>query len=231
MSFSSSRLSLLDRGFIYALAHIRGGGDMGRAWKEDGRMLKKKNTFTDFIACAEHLIAEKYTSADKLTIEGGSAGGLLIGAVVNMRPDLFKAALALVPFVDVMNTMLDPSLPLTVGEYLEWGNPNGKVSYDYMKSYCPYTNVSKLNYPNILVRVGLNDPRVGYWEGTKWAARLREMKTDANQVLMKINMGAGHGGASGRYSRLRETAFNYAYILSQHGLTSIETKPPGDWKK
>ncbi|HLF14111.1 MAG TPA: S9 family peptidase, partial [Bacteroidota bacterium] len=231
VSFSSSRLSLLDRGFVYALAHIRGGGDMGRDWKDDGRMLKKKNTFTDFIACAEHLIAEKYTSAEKLTIEGGSAGGLLIGAVVNMRPDLFKAALALVPFVDVMNTMLDPSLPLTVGEYLEWGNPNEKASYDYMKSYCPYTNVAKQNYPNILVRVGLNDPRVGYWEGTKWAARLRDMKTGANRVLMKINMGAGHGGASGRYSRLRETAFNYAYILSQHGLTSLETKPPGDWKK
>ncbi len=231
VSFSSSRLSLLDRGFIFALAHIRGGGDMGRDWKDDGRMMKKKNTFTDFIACAEHLVAEKYTSPAKMTIEGGSAGGLLIGAVVNMRPDLFKAALALVPFVDVMNTMLDPSLPLTVGEYLEWGNPNEKAAYEYMKSYCPYTNVSAQNYPNILVRVGLNDPRVGYWEGAKWAARLREKKTDANQIVMKINMGAGHGGASGRYSRLRETAFNYAYILSQHGLTSIATKPPGDWKK
>jgi oligopeptidase B len=231
VSFSSARLSLLDRGFIYALAHIRGGGDMGRDWKEDGRLMHKKNTFTDFIACAEHLIAEKYTSAGKITIEGGSAGGLLIGAVVNMRPDLFKAALALVPFVDVMNTMLDPTLPLTVGEYLEWGNPNEKAAYDYMKSYSPYENVSAQNYPEILVRVGLNDPRVGYWEGTKWAARLREMKTDKNRILVKVNMGAGHGGASGRYSRLREVAFNYAYVLSQHGLTSLETKPPADWKK
>ena len=148
-----------------------------------------------------------------------------------MRPDLFKAALALVPFVDVMNTMLDPTLPLTVGEYLEWGNPHEKAAYEYMKSYSPYDNVSAQKYPNILVRVGLNDPRVGYWEGTKWAARLRERKTDANQVLMKINMGAGHGGASGRYSRLREVAFNYAYVLSQHGMTSLETKPPADWKK
>jgi oligopeptidase B len=231
VSFSSARLSLLDRGFIYALAHIRGGGDMGRDWKEDGRLMKKKNTFTDFIACAEHLVAEKYTSADKLTIEGGSAGGLLIGAVVNMRPDLFKAALALVPFVDVMNTMLDPTLPLTVGEYLEWGNPNEKAAYEYMKSYSPYDNVTAQAYPEILVRVGLNDPRVGYWEGTKWAARIREMKTDNNRILVKVNMGAGHGGASGRYSRLREVAFNYAYVLSQHGLTSLETKPPADWKK
>jgi oligopeptidase B len=231
VSFSSSRLSLLDRGFIYALAHIRGGGDMGRDWKEDGRLMHKKNTFTDFIACAEHLIAQKYTSADKLTIEGGSAGGLLIGAVVNMRPDLFKAALALVPFVDVMNTMLDPTLPLTVGEYLEWGNPNEKAAYEYMKSYSPYENVKAQNYPEILVRVGLNDPRVGYWEGTKWAARLREMKTDHNRVLVKVNMGAGHGGASGRYSRLREVAFNYAYVLSQHGLTSLEATPPGAWTK
>jgi len=231
VSFSSSRLSLLDRGFICALAHIRGGGDMGRDWKEDGRLMHKKNTFTDFIACAEHLIAEKYTSPEKLTIEGGSAGGLLIGAVVNMRPDLFKAALALVPFVDVMNTMLDPTLPLTVGEYLEWGNPHEKAAYDYMRSYSPYENVSAQKYPEILVRVGLNDPRVGYWEGTKWAARIREMKTDHNRVLLKVNMGAGHGGASGRYSRLREVAFNYAYVLSQHGLTSLEPTPSADWKK
>jgi oligopeptidase B len=231
VTFSSSRLSLLDRGFTFALAHIRGGGDMGRDWKDDGRMFKKKNTFTDFIACAEHLIAEKYTSPDKLTIEGGSAGGLLMGAVLNMRPDLFRAAVAVVPFVDVMNTMLDATLPLTVGEYLEWGNPNEKASYDYMKSYCPYTNVTAQAYPNMLVRVGLNDPRVGYWEGTKWVARLRDRKTDDNVIMMKINMGAGHGGLSGRYSRLRETAFNYAYILSQVGLTSLDTAPEQEWKK
>jgi oligopeptidase B len=231
VTFSSSRLSLLDRGFTFALAHIRGGGDMGRDWKDNGRMLMKKNTFIDFIACAEHLIAEKYTSTEKLTIEGGSAGGLLVGAVLNMRPDLFRAAVAQVPFVDVMNTMLDASLPLTVGEYLEWGNPNEKLYYDYMKSYCPYTNVTEQDYPNMLIRVGLNDPRVGYWEGTKWAARLRDRKTDNNQILMKINMGAGHGGKSGRYSRIRETAFNYAYVLSQVGLSSLETAPESDWKK
>jgi len=231
VSFSSSRLSLLDRGFTFALAHIRGGGDMGRDWKDDGRMFKKKNTFTDFIACAEHLIAEKYTSTEKLTIEGGSAGGLLMGAVVNMRPDLFRAAVAQVPFVDVLNTMLDASLPLTVGEYLEWGNPNEKESYDYMKSYCPYSNVTAQAYPNMLVRVGLNDPRVGYWEGTKWVARLRDRKTDENVIMMKINMGAGHGGRSGRYSRIRERAFNYAYILSQVGLSSLEMAPGKEWKK
>ena len=230
-TFSSNRLPLLDRGVIYAIASIRGGGELGEPWRDAGRMMNKITTFTDFIASAEFLIAQKYTSSKGLVIQGGSAGGMLMGAATNMRPDLFKAVIAQVPFVDILNTMLDATLPLTTSEYVEWGNPNEKPAYDYMKSYCPYTNVGKHPYPNILVRVGLNDPRVGYWEGTKWAARLREMKTDANQVIVKVNMGAGHGGASGRYTRLREAAFNYAYILSQHGMTSIATKPPGDWKK
>jgi oligopeptidase B len=219
VTFSSNRLSLLDRGVAFAIAHIRGGGDVGREWYEDGKMLKKKNTFTDFIACAEHLINQKYTSSDRLTIEGGSAGGLLMGAVTNMRPDLFKAVVAQVPFVDVLNTMLDASIPLTVGEYLEWGNPNEKEFYFYMKSYCPYTNVSAQKYPNILAKVGLNDPRVAYWEGAKWVAKLREMKTDNNTILLKVNFGTGHGGSSGRYERLREIAFDYAYILAQNGIT------------
>ena len=218
-TFSSNRLSLLDRGITYAIAHIRGGGDVGREWYDDGKLLKKMNTFTDFIACAEHLIKEKYTASDRLTIEGGSAGGLLVGAVTVMRPDLFKAVVAQVPFVDVLNTMLDASLPLTVGEYLEWGNPNERESYFYMKSYCPYTNVKAQAYPNILVKVGLNDPRVSYWEGTKWVARLRELKTDKNNLMLKVNFGTGHGGASGRYDRLREIAYDYAFILSQHNIS------------
>lgn len=218
VTFSSNRLSLLDRGVVIALAHVRGGGDMGKEWHDDGKMLKKKNTFTDFIACAEHLLAQKFTSRDRLTIEGGSAGGLLMGAVTNMRPDLFKAVVAQVPFVDVINTMLDESLPLTIGEYLEWGNPNEKEYYEYIKSYCPYSNVRAESYPNILVKVGLNDPRVGYWEGTKWVAKLRDLKIDNNTILLKANMGTGHGGASGRYDRLREIAFDYAYILSQYGI-------------
>ncbi len=217
-TFSSNRLSLLNRGFIFAIAHIRGSGDMGREWYDDGKLLNKRNTFTDFISCAEYLIEKKYTSKEHLTIEGGSAGGLLMGAVTNMRPDLFKAVLAQVPFVDVMNTMLDASLPLTTGEYLEWGNPNEKIAYEYMKSYCPYTNVMPQLYPNLLVKVGLNDPRVGYWEGTKFAAKIRSMKTDINTVLVKINMGSGHGGSSGRYDRLKEVAFDYAYILMQQGI-------------
>ncbi|MBI4546686.1 MAG: S9 family peptidase [Ignavibacteriae bacterium] len=218
VTFSSNRLSLLNRGISFAVAHIRGGGDMGREWRDDGKMLKKKNTFTDFIVCAEHLIKEQYTSPEQLTMEGGSAGGLLMGAVTTMRPDLFKAVVAHVPFVDVLNTMLDASIPLTVGEYLEWGNPNEKVYYEYMKSYCPYTNVTARDYPNILVKVGLNDPRVGYWEGTKWAAKLRAMKTDDNIILLKCNMGTGHGGSSGRYDRLKEIAFDYAYIITQHNI-------------
>ncbi len=230
-TFSSARLSYLDRGVIFALAHIRGGGDMGREWYDNGKLHKKMNTFTDFIACAEHLIAQKYTSKEKLTISGGSAGGLLMGAVTNMRPDLFKAVVASVPFVDVLNTMLDPSLMYTEQEYLEWGNPNVKADYDYMKTYCPYTNVKAQNYPNMLVKVGFNDPRVNYWEGTKFVAKIRDMKTDNNTVLLKVNMGAGHMGSSGRYERLREAAFDYAYILSQYGLTSLEKPTEPQWKK
>jgi oligopeptidase B len=212
-SFGTNRISLLDRGFIYAIAHIRGGEEMGRYWYEQGKLLNKKNTFTDFIACAEHLIAEKYTSSDKLSIYGGSAGGLLLGAVTNMRPDLFKVVVAEVPFVDVINTMLDDSLPLTVTEYEEWGNPNDKQYYDYMKSYSPYDNVTAKNYPNILITTSLFDPRVQYWEPAKWVAKLRALKTGKNMLLLKINMKAGHGGASGRYDYLKEIAFMYAFIL------------------
>jgi oligopeptidase B len=216
--FSSNRLSLLDRGFIFALAHVRGGGEMGRYWYEDGKLLNKKNTFTDFIAIAEHLIAEKYTSPEKLVIDGGSAGGLLIGAVVNMRPDLFKAVIADVPFVDLINTMLDESIPLTVIEYEEWGNPHKKEYYDYMMSYSPYDNVKAHNYPNMLILAGLNDTRVQYWEPAKWTAKLRAMKTDNNRLLLKTEMGSGHGGVSGRYSRLKEIAFDYAFILDVLGI-------------
>jgi oligopeptidase B len=213
-SFASDRLSLLDRGFVYAIAHIRGGGDLGKPWHEDGRLLKKINTFTDFIAAAEYLIAQKYTSGDRLAIMGGSAGGLLMGAVTNLRPDLFAVVVATVPFVDSLNTMLDASLPLTVGEYEEWGNPNDKPYYDYMKSYAPYENVAAKSYPNILVTAGLNDPRVSYWEPAKWVARLRASKKDHHLLLLKTNMGSGHFGASGRYEHLKETAFNYAFILN-----------------
>lgn len=217
-TFSYSRISLLDRGFVYALAHIRGGGEMGRMWYENGKFLHKKNTFTDFIACAEKLIADKYTRPERLAIQGGSAGGLLIGAVLNMRPDLFKVAVAQVPFVDVVTTMLDPSIPLTVTEYEEWGNPNDEKFYDYMVSYSPYDNVKAQDYPNILITAGLNDPRVQYWEPAKWCAKLREMKTDHNVLLLKTNMGAGHAGASGRYDRLREIAFNYAFVIDRLGV-------------
>jgi len=216
--FASDRLSLLDRGFIYAMAHIRGGGEMGRAWYEQGKLLSKKNTFTDFIACAEHLIQERYTSPDRLAIHGGSAGGLLMGAVTNLRPDLFKVVVAKVPFVDVVNSMLDASIPLTVTEYEEWGNPNDKKFYDYMKSYAPYENVAARNYPNLLVTAGLNDPRVPYWEPAKWTAKLRALKTDQNRLLLKTNLGAGHGGASGRYDRMKETALDYAFILDVLGM-------------
>ena len=212
-SFESNRISLLDRGFIVANAHIRGGGDMGRAWYENGKFLHKKNTFTDFIACAEHLIAEGYTNVDRLAISGRSAGGLLMGAVTNLRPDLFAAVIAGVPFVDVINTMLDPTIPLTVPEYEEWGNPNDPVYYAYMKSYSPYDNVEAKAYPAILATAGLNDPRVQYWEPAKWVAKLRTVKTDDNLLLLKTNMGAGHGGASGRYDYLKEIAFEYAFLL------------------
>lgn len=216
--FSSNRLSLLDRGFAYAIAHVRGGGEMGRSWYEDGKLLNKRNTFTDFIACAEYLIDQGYTSRRNLAIEGGSAGGLLIGAVLNMRPDLFGAALADVPFVDALNTMLDPSIPLTVLEYDEWGNPRDRVYYDYIKTYAPYENVRRAPYPPILATAGLNDPRVGFWEPAKWVARLRAAKTDQNPLLLKTNMGAGHGGVSGRYGYLRETAFSYAFLLWTLGI-------------
>lgn len=217
-SFSSTVLSLLDRGVVVAIAHIRGGGDMGRKWYDDGKFLHKKNTFTDFIACAEYLIAQGWTNADQLVIEGGSAGGLLMGAVVNMRPDLFKAAIAKVPFVDVVTTILDPSLPLSVIEWEEWGNPNDPTFYDYMKSYSPYDNVEAKAYPHLLITAGLNDPRVQYWEPAKWTAKLRTLKQDDNLLLLKTNMGAGHGGASGRYESLKETAFEYAFMLQCLGV-------------
>jgi oligopeptidase B len=217
-TFSSDRLSLQDRGFVYAIAHIRGGADLGKPWHEDGRLLKKMNTFTDFIACAEYLIAEKYSSPDRMAIMGGSAGGLLMGAVTNMRPDLFAAVVAKVPFVDALNTMLDASLPLTVGEYEEWGNPNEKQYYDYIKSYAPYENVEPKEYPSMLVTAGLNDPRVSYWEPAKWAAKLRAMKTDRHMLLLKTNMGSGHFGSSGRYEYIKETAFDYSFILNALGI-------------
>jgi len=219
VDFSIPRLSLLERGVVYALAHIRGGGDMGEQWRDDGKMLKKKNTFTDFIACAEYLVRQGYTSNDRLAIEGGSAGGLLIGAVLNMRPDLCKAAHLAVPFVDVVNTMLDTTLPLTVGEYLEWGNPNIKAEYDYMKTYCPYTNIEAKAYPDILITASLNDSQVMYWEPAKYTAKMRAMKKDTNLLLLKMNMGAGHGGASGRYDAYKEQAFVYAFLLKEFGIT------------
>ena len=217
-TFNSNRLALLDRGVIYVIAHIRGGGELGEEWREAGRMMKKMNTFTDFINSAEFLVKNKYTSSDRLVIQGGSAGGLLMGAVVNMRPDLFKAVVAQVPFVDVLNTMLDASLPLTTSEYIEWGNPNEKAAYDYMKQYSPYDNVGRKNYPSMLVKVSLNDSQVPYWEGAKFVARIRALRTDNNPLLLKVNMGAGHGGSSGRYDFLHDLAYDYAYILWQMGL-------------
>ncbi len=218
-SFSIPRLSLLDRGMVYALAHIRGGNEMGETWHDDGMLMKKKNTFTDFIDSAEFLIREKWTNKDRLVIEGGSAGGLLMGAVVNMRPDLFHAVHLAVPFVDVMNTMMDASLPLTVGEYLEWGDPNEKTAFDYMKSYSPYDNLEKRDYPAMLVTTSLNDSQVMYWEPAKYVARLRSVKTDKRPLLMKVNMAAGHGGFSGRYDQLHEKAFEYAWLLDQAGIS------------
>jgi len=216
--FSSTRLSLIDRGFIFAIAHIRGGQELGRQWYEDGKLLKKKNTFTDFIACAEFLIEQGYTCPEKLFATGGSAGGLLMGAVVNMRPELFRGVVTRVPFVDVVTTMLDESIPLTTDEYDEWGNPNQKEYYDYILSYSPYDNVSAQDYPNMLVTTGLHDSQVQYWEPAKWVAKLRALKTDSNRLLLKTNMNAGHSGASGRYKSYRETAFNYAFILDLLGI-------------
>lgn len=217
-TFSAARLALLDRGVVYAIAHIRGGGELGEPWREAGRMMKKMNTFTDFIACAEHMVNQKYTSRDRLVIQGGSAGGLLMGAVTNMRPDLFRAVVAQVPFVDVLNTMLDASLPLTTSEYIEWGNPNEKAAYDYMKQYSPYDNVHAADYPAMLVKVSLNDSQVPYWEGSKLVAKIRDMRTNHLPLLLKVNMGAGHGGASGRYDAYHETAFDYAFMLWQMGI-------------
>ena len=217
-TFSPERISLLDRGFIFAIAHLRGGQELGRQWYEDGKLLCKKNTFTDFIACAEHLIREKYTSRDKLFALGGSAGGLLMGAVLNKRPDLFKGVIAVVPFVDALTTMLDESIPLTTNEYDEWGNPNEKKYYDYILSYSPYDNVGAKDYPNILVLTSLHDSQVQYWEPAKWVAKLRAMKTDNNRLLLRTKMKAGHGGVSGRYRRYRETAFQYAFLLDLVGI-------------
>jgi oligopeptidase B len=219
-TFSASRLTLLDRGVVFVIGHIRGGGELGEPWRDAGRMMNKMNTFTDFIACAEHLVKNKYTSKDRIVIQGGSAGGLLMGAVANMRPDLFKAVVAQVPFVDVLNTMLDASLPLTTSEYIEWGNPNEKASYDYMKKYSPYDNVHKASYPSMLVKVSLNDSQVPYWEGAKLVAKIRDYKTNNNPLILKVNMGAGHGGASGRYDAYHETAFDYAFMLWQMGISN-----------
>lgn len=216
--FSSSRLSLLDRGFVYAITHIRGGEEMGRQWYENGKMLHKKNTFHDFIACGEFMIAEGYTSPGKMFAVGGSAGGLLVGAVMNMRPDLWKGVVAQVPFVDVVTTMLDESIPLTTGEYDEWGNPNDKTYYDYMLSYSPYDNVEAKEYPALLVTTGLHDSQVQYWEPAKWVAKLRATKTDNNTLLLQTNMDFGHGGASGRFEVLKETALEYAFMLNELGM-------------
>ena len=211
--FSSTRLSLLDRGFVYAIAHIRGGEDLGRKWYEDGKLLKKKNTFTDFIDCSKFVIKEGYTSSKHLYAEGGSAGGLLMGAVVNMAPELYHGVIAQVPFVDVVTTMLDETIPLTTGEYDEWGNPNVKKYYDYMKSYSPYDNVKAQAYPNLYISTGLHDSQVQYWEPAKWVAKLRATKTDTNFLYLDTNMEAGHGGASGRFEALKELAKEFSFLL------------------
>jgi oligopeptidase B len=210
---------LLNRGLIYGIAHIRGGGELGKEWHDQGKLMAKRNTFTDFIACAEHLIRDQYTAPERLVISGGSAGGLLMGAATNMRPELFRAVVSYVPFVDVINTMLDASLPLTAQEYLEWGNPNEKAAYDYMRSYSPYDNIEGKSYPAMLVRTSLNDSQVMYWEPAKYVAKLRATKTDRNWLLLKVKLEpGGHGGASGRYDRLRDTAFDYAFIFTQLGI-------------
>ena len=216
-TFSSTRLSILDRGFGFAIAHIRGGEDMGRKWYEDGKLLKKKNTFTDFIACGEFLIQNGYTTNDQLFAMGGSAGGLLVGAVLNMRPDMWKGAIAAVPFLDVVTTMLDETIPLTTGEFDEWGNPKNKEYYDYMLSYSPYDNIERKNYPSLLVTTGYHDSQVQYWEPAKYVAKLREYKTDDNPLLLYCNMTVGHGGASGRFERIKEIAMEYTFLLWQAG--------------
>jgi oligopeptidase B len=216
--FSSTRLSLLDRGFVFAIAHIRGGQEMGRQWYEDGKMMKKINTFTDFIDCGKFLIAENYTSKEHLYAIGGSAGGLLMGAVANMEPDMWHGIIAAVPFVDVVNTMLDESIPLTTNEFDEWGNPKNKEAYFYMKSYSPYENVEAKNYPNILVTTGLHDSQVQYFEPAKWVAKLRAVKTDNNVLFLKTNMEFGHGGASGRFDYLKDLALNYSFLFALEGI-------------
>ena len=218
-SFSSTRLSLLNRGFVFAIAHIRGGQEMGRQWYEDGKLMKKMNTFTDFVACGEFLVNEKYTSKEHLYAQGGSAGGLLMGAVVNLAPDLWHGVIAQVPFVDVVNTMLDENIPLTTNEFDEWGNPKNKDAYFYMKSYSPYENIEKKNYPNMLVTTGLHDSQVQYFEPAKWVAKLRDMKTDRNVLLLHTNMDFGHGGASGRFDYLRDLALNFAFLFTLEGIS------------
>jgi oligopeptidase B len=216
-TFSSVRLSLIDRGYVFALAHIRGGQDLGRIWYEDGKMLNKRNTFLDFISCAEFLIDTRFTSAGHLYAMGGSAGGLLMGAVMNMRPDLFNGIVAAVPFVDVVTTMLDESIPLTTGEFDEWGNPKEEEFYRYMLSYSPYDNIERKDYPHVLVTTGYHDSQVQYWEPAKWVAKLRDLKTDDRQLLFHCEMQAGHGGKSGRFERLREVALEYAFLLNLEG--------------
>ncbi|TDI23861.1 MAG: S9 family peptidase [Acidobacteria bacterium] len=217
-TFNSARLSLLDRGFVFAIAHVRGGQELGRRWYDDGRLANKPNTFSDFIACADHLVAERFTNPARLFVMGGSAGGMLVGAVINMRPDLFAGAVADVPFVDVVTTMLDDSIPLTTGEYDEWGNPHERAAFDDILAYSPYDNVEAKDYPSLLVLAGLHDSQVQYWEPAKWVAKLRAVKTDTNRLLLKTSMDAGHGGVSGRYRQYRETALQYAFLLAEAGL-------------
>jgi oligopeptidase B len=217
-SFSSTNLSLLDRGFILGIAHVRGGEDLGRMWYENGKLLKKKNTFTDFIDCSKFLIDSNYTSAAHMYAEGGSAGGLLMGAIINMAPEMYNGVIAQVPFVDVVTTMLDDSIPLTTGEYDEWGNPNDKKYYDYMLSYSPYDNVKTQAYPNLYVSTGLHDSQVQYWEPAKWVAKLRSMKTNSKQLFLDTNMETGHGGASGRFEALKELAKEFTFLLDLEGI-------------
>ncbi|HNA89496.1 MAG TPA: S9 family peptidase [Anaerolineales bacterium] len=216
--FDPNRFSLIDRGFVYAIAHIRGGYDMGRDWYEQGKMEFKRNTFTDFIACAEHLIQEGYAAKDKFAVQGASAGGLLVGACTTMRPDLFKAVIAKVPFMDVVTTMEDPTVPLTTQEYSQWGNPEDKAMFEYMLSYSPYDNLRKADYPNMLITTGLNDPRVAFWEPAKFTAKLRELKTDDNLVVFYVNYDSGHAGASGRYDHIKEIALDYAFLMDRMGI-------------
>jgi oligopeptidase B len=218
-SFNSTRLSLLDRGFAFAIAHIRGGEEMGRQWYEEGKMMKKKNTFTDFIDCGKFLVSQKYSSKDHLYANGGSAGGLLMGAVVNLAPDLWHGVIAEVPFVDVINTMLDENIPLTTNEFDEWGNPKNKEAYFYMKSYSPYENIEAKKYPNMLVTTGLHDSQVQYFEPSKWVAKLRATKTDDNILLLKTNMKFGHGGASGRFDYLKDLALKYSFLFALEGIS------------